>query len=93
MKGSTFFHKRVRLPIWPIIPLLFIGYAITPRYHSQIDVIMGNYAAAGLVIVAVRYWWAWVHGAPWFDWIVLMVLCVTIGILSKEFVWLVARFV
>ncbi|MFK7852383.1 MAG: hypothetical protein AB8D78_15520 [Akkermansiaceae bacterium] len=44
----------MRLPIWPIIPLLFIGYAITPKYYSQIDVIMGNYAAAGLVIVAVR---------------------------------------
>lgn len=43
--------------------------------------------------VAIRYWWAWVYGAPLFDWLVLMVLSLTMGILTHLFVTAVAAFV
>lgn len=55
--------------------------------------ISGLYATLGFIAVAIRYWWAWIHGALLFDWLVLIVLTLTMGILHRLFVSAVAAFV
>lgn len=91
MKWSNFFHKKVRLPIWPLIPLVIVGIVVTPLACVYWSGIAGKYTSMGLLAVGIRYWWAWVHGAPWFDWLVLIVLCLTMGALANAFVSTVAR--
>ena len=90
---SRFFREKVRLPIWPLIPLVVVGIVVTPYPHTVWGKITGIYATLGLMAVAIRYWWAWIHGAPWFDWLVLIALCLTIGALANLFVSSVAGWV
>lgn len=91
MKLGDFFTDKVRLPIWPLIPLVILGIAFTPHSHVYWGDIAQKYAVAGLMVVSIRYWWAWIHGAPWFDWLILMALCVSMGALANVFVSTVVR--
>jgi hypothetical protein len=93
MNLGGFFRDKVRLPIWPLIPFLLVGLCVPLPSSDRMAGISGIYATLGFMAVAIRYWWAWIHGAPLFDWLVLIVLCLTMGILSRLFVSAVAAFV
>lgn len=93
MRWKAFFCDRVGLPIWPLIPLLMVGLLFAPHSHTVWGPIAGIYQVIGLMAVAVRYWWAWVYGAPRFDWIVLMLLCMTMPAIAYGFVSTIARYV
>jgi len=91
MKWGDIFREKVRLPIWPLIPLVAVGIVVTPHSHVYWGDIAGKYAAFGLMVLAIRYWWAWIHGAPWFDWLVLIALCLSMGALANLFVFAMVR--
>ena len=92
MRCRNFFHKKVRLPLWPLIPLVIVGIVVAPHRSTYGSEIAGVYAALGLLVVGIRYWWAWIHGAPWFDWLILIALSLTMGLLANVFVSTVIRF-
>lgn len=93
MRLGDVFREKVRLPIWLLIPLLLVGLLVPIPTCNRMAGIEGIYATLGFMAVAIRYWWAWVKGAPLFDWAVLMVLCLTMSILIHLFVSVVADFV
>lgn len=93
MSLGDFFREKVRLPLWPLIPLLLVGLSVPLPTCDRMAGISGIYATLGFMAVAIRYWWAWIHGAPLFDWLVLIVLSLTMGILTRFFVSAVAAFV
>jgi hypothetical protein len=67
MNMGGFFGKKIRLPIWPLIPLLMVGLCVPLPPVTRWPVFSGIYATLGFMAVAIRYWWAWIHGAPLFD--------------------------
>jgi hypothetical protein len=90
MNMGGFFGKKIRLPIWPLIPLLMVGLCVPLPTCDPMAGISGIYTSLGFMAVAIRYWWAWIHGAPLFDWLVLIVLTLTMGIWTRLFVSAVA---
>lgn len=91
MNFRAVFVGKVCLPLWPLFPLLLLGVIDKVRVHSYLEEVSGIVTVIGLSFVAIRYWWAWIHGAPWFDWIVLFTLLVSMEFIATAFVGHVQR--
>lgn len=81
---------------WPIgvLPVMVVVSAIMPRPNNGfLDTIDGRIHAIGIGMISIRYLYAWRKGAPFFDFIVYVLLGVFIPYAALIFVELISKFV